>query len=127
MSARPFFIQLFGLSLAASVGLFFLLRLPQWQAYQGFAWACLALFIAISVLMYFAGAKAARSSNKNDFTTVALGFSGGKIFLSAIAILVYVELAKPESKLFVLPFFFIYTVYTIFEVYFMIRLGRTKP
>ncbi len=127
MNAHSFFIQLSALSLVALAGLFLLLRLPQWQPHQGFALACLALFIAISVLMYFAGAKAAHSSNKNDFTTVALGFSGGKIFLSAIAILVYVELAKPENKLFVLPFFLIYTVYTIFEVYFMMRLGRTKP
>ncbi len=127
MNRNAFVAQLTLLS-ALSAGALALLHLrPEFHAYRAFSWACLALFIVLSVFMFWAGKRAALSENKNDFTTVAMGFSGGKIFLSAILILLYVELAQPASKQFVLPFFGIYTAYTIFEVYFMMRLSKLKP
>lgn len=127
MTRNLFFLQLAVLTLAAATGLWFLLSLPSFQPFAVFSWCSLCLFFLLTIAMYFSGYSAAKSDNKNDFTTVAIGFSGGKIFLSAILILIFTELAKPESKLFILPFFGIYVLYTIFEVYFMMRLGRLKP
>lgn len=127
MTRNAFFLQLAVLTAATATGLWFLLRLPGFQPFALFSWCSLGLFFLLTVAMFFAGYSAARSANKNDFTTAAMGFSGGKIFLSAILILIFTELAKPESKLFILPFFSIYVLYTIFEVYFMMRLGRLKP
>jgi hypothetical protein len=127
MTRNLFFLQLAVLTLAAATGLWFLLSLPSFQPFAVFSWCSLGLFFLLTIAMYFSGYSAAKSNNKNDFTTVAIGFSGGKIFLSAILILIFTELAKPESKLFILPFFGIYVLYTIFEVYFMMRLGRLKP
>jgi hypothetical protein len=127
MTRNLFFLQLAVLTLAAATGLWFLLSLPSFQPFAVFSWCSLCLFFLLTIAMYFSGYSAAKSNNKNDFTTVAIGFSGGKIFLSAILILIFTELAKPESKLFILPFFGIYVLYTIFEVYFMMRLGRLKP
>ncbi len=127
MSRSAFFLQLSVLTLLAALALTLIQRYPDFAAHKLFSWCCLGLYVLLSVLMFYAAHAAARSENKNDFTTVAMGFSGGKIFLSAILILIYAELTAPSSKLFVLPFFGIYLLYTIFEVYFMMRLGRMKP
>ena len=34
--------------------------------------------------------------------------------------------AGPETKNFTLPFFLVYYIFTIFETYFMVKLGQTK-
>jgi hypothetical protein len=127
MKQREFFLQLSMLTVIIAVGLWFLYSIPWLSAHMNFTWACLVIFALLTVFMFFAARQAARSSNKNDFTTVALGFSGGKIFLSAIMVLVYLKLGKPDTRFFVLPFLGIYAVYTIFEVYFMMRLGQQRP
>lgn len=127
MSRNTFFLQWGAVSALVAVGMQLLLSLPELHPYRAFSWGCLVLFALLAIAMYFAGFQAARSSNKNDFTNVAMGFSGGKIFLSAILILIYKELAQPETRFFILPFFGCYLAYTIFEVYFMMRLGRMKP
>lgn len=76
--------------------------------------------------MYYAGRNAARSSNKNDFTNIIMGFTMGKMVLSFVLIFAYLKLVEPADKIFVLPFFSIYLIYTVFETYFMMKLGRTN-
>ncbi len=127
MTHRSFLIQLALVTAASAAGLWLMLGMPQLAGFEWFGWGCLAFFALLTVAMFYAGHGAARSSNKNDFTSVAMGFSGGKMFLSAIIILIYVELAVPTSKFFILPFFALYLIYTVFEVYFMMKLGRMKP
>lgn len=127
MTHRSFFIQLALVTALSAAGLWGLLRMPQLAGFEWFGWGCLSFFALLTIAMFYTGYNAAHSSNKNDFTNVAMGFSGGKIFLSAMIILIYVELAAPASKFFILPFFALYLVYTVFEVYFMMKLGRMKP
>jgi len=124
MSQRNFFIQLGILSLGAAILLFFLNRLPQLQAYSALSWISLAAFTALCILMYLGGYRAAMSDNKNDFTNAILGFTIGKMFLAILVIFGYSQLAQPPDKLFIIPFFAIYLIYTIFETYFMMKLGR---
>lgn len=124
MSQRSFFTQLGLLSLGTALLIFLLGRLPRFQAYSLLSWASLAAFFALSVAMFFAGRSAAHSDNKNDFTNAVLGFTVGKMFLAIVAIFGYSSLAKPTDKLFIIPFFSIYLIYTIFETYFMMKLGR---
>lgn len=126
MSQRQFLIQLGLLSLSVAILVFFLNRLPQLQSSSFLSWASLAAFIAMSVVMFFAGSRAARSDNKNDFTNAVLGFTVGKMFLAILVIFGYSQLAQPADKLFIIPFFSIYLIYTIFETYFMMKLGRMK-
>lgn len=127
MTHRSFLLQLTLLTAASAAGLWLMLGMPQLAGFEWFGWGCLIFFVLLTIAMFYAGHSAARSSNKNDFTNAAIGFSGGKIFLSAIIILMYVELAAPTSKFFILPFFALYIIYTVFEVYFMSKLGRMKP
>lgn len=124
MSQRSFSIQLGILTLITAILLFFLNRLPQLQSYSALAWVSLAAFTALSILMYLAGYRAALSENKNDFTNAILGFTVGKMFLAILVIFGYSQLANPPDKLFIIPFFAIYLIYTIFETYFMMKLGR---
>ncbi|MCO6488839.1 MAG: hypothetical protein J5I98_10495 [Phaeodactylibacter sp.] len=124
MDQRSFFIQLGLLSLGAAILLFFLNRLPQLQAYSTLSWISLAAFVGLSILMYLAGRRAAESDNKNDFTNAVLGFTAGKMFLAILVLLGYSQLAQPPDKLFIIPFFAVYLIYTIFETYFMMKLGR---
>lgn len=126
MSPSTFFTQLALLSSGTAALLFLLNRLPQFQPYNTLAWGSLVAFIALSAAMYAAGQRAAQSSNKNDFTTVLMGFTAGKMFLAIIAIYGYNQLAQPATKLFIVPFFSVYFIYTAFETYFMMRLGRIK-
>ena len=83
-----------------------------------------AVFVSLSVLMYLAGYRAAMSENKNDFTNAILGFTVAKMFLAILVLIGYTQLARPQDKLFIIPFFGIYLIYTIFETYFMMKLGR---
>jgi hypothetical protein len=124
MSQRRFYLQLILLSLAVAIALYFLHLLPQLAAYAGLSWISLVFFIVLSVVMYEVGSQAATSDNKHNFTNTVIGFTIGKMMIAILIILGYLKLAEPETKLFVLPFFGIYLIYTIFETYFMIRLGK---
>ena len=84
----------------------------------------IVLFILLSFAMYYVGDRTARASNRHLFTSVTMGFTFFKMMASAGLILVYALLFEPADKLFVLPFFLIYLLYTIFELIFMIKLAR---
>jgi len=78
--------------------------------------------------MFILGGVTAKSTNKSLFTGVILGFTFGKIFLSLLVVIGYVQLAQPASKIFLLPFFIVYLIFTIFETYLMMQIGQhSKP
>lgn len=126
MSRQNFFKQLGVLSIALILLLFLLHAFTAFKAFQVLSWLSLGLFILLSIGMYFGGYQAAMSDNKHTFTNAVLGFTIGKMVLSVIVILTYNELAQPESKLFLIPFFVIYVIFTVFETYFMMKLGKMK-
>lgn len=126
MEAKHFFIQLAILSIGVGLALYFLNRLPQLQTHAPLSWISLAGFIGLSMLMFYTGRRSARSENKNDFTNVVLGFTIGKMFMAILVIYAYMQLAQPEGKVFILPFFGIYLTYTAYETFFMMKLGKSK-
>jgi len=126
MDAKLFYIQLLILSLLVGIGLFFLNRVPQLETHALLSWLSLAFFVSLSILMYYSGKRGAQSENKNDFTNVVLGFTIGKMFIAILVIYAYIQLTQPAGKLFILPFFGIYLIFTAFETYFMMKLGKTK-
>jgi len=124
MSQRLFFVLLLVITAATAAGLFFVGRLPQMEEARGLSWFALAFFVGLSIGMYYAGLRAARSENKHLFTNLVMVFTFGKMMFAVLLILSYLKLFQPATKLFLLPFFGIYLIYTIFETYFMLRLGR---
>jgi hypothetical protein len=124
MSRRDFFIQLSVLSVFTAL---LILAGNHWdkvEAYSVFAWSSLIFFILLSLLMYFAGRQAALSENKHRFTNAIIIFTMLKMALSVLIILGYFKLAAPPTKWFILPFFTIYLIFTIFEASFLTKLGK---
>ena len=126
MTAQRFFFQLVTVTAAAAWGLFLLQYVESFQAQMGFSWSCLGFFVVLSTVMFFAGKRAAQSKNKNDFTGVALGFTIIKLFAAILIILFYSKGFQPQTNNFILPFIVIYVIYTAFETYFMMQLGKMK-
>lgn len=127
MSAQAFFTQLAIVTLLAAGAAYGMLALPKLQAYPYVAFGSLAVFFLISIIMYVAGKKAALSENKHNFTNVSLGITIGKIFIAILFILGYDQLLEPASRFFIIPFFIMYLIYTIFETYVMMKLGKMGP
>jgi len=97
------------------------------QEAQGLSWLSIGFFFSLTVLMYELGRRLAVNPNKNAFTSMVMVFVFVKMLLSIFIIVVYAKVAAPSSKLFVVPFFVVYLIYTIFETYFLMVLGRSKP
>lgn len=126
MSDKPFYLQLAAVTLAAAAIIYFLNTLPQLQGHETLGWISLGLFFFITILLFQFGRQAALSDNKHTFTNVFLGFTTGKIFLIILFVFGYSRIVEPETKFFILPFFSMYLIYTIFETYVMMKLGRIK-
>ena len=128
MSATDFY-KYFGLvSLGTAALLFGLSQIAILQPYLLFSFISLALFMLLTLVMFLFGEKTAKSSNKNLFTTLVLGFTFLKIFLSLFVVIAYYKVGNPSSKVFLIPFFIVYLIFTIFETYLMMKISKnTKP
>lgn len=124
MNQQRFFIQLFFLSILLSILIFSLNYIPDFAVHELFSWGALLLFVLLTVLMFFVGKKSALDQNKNKFTNIVFGFTFVKLALAATVIIAYYLIAKPENKLFIIPFFIIYFTFTAYETYLMMRLGK---
>lgn len=85
------------------------------------------LFCGFCVGLFWLGSRTAQSENKYLFTNVFMGVTMLKLFLCGGLIAAYFFLGQPENKLFVVPFFANYLVYTILEIVFLVRLAGNTP
>lgn len=126
MNRQRFFLQL----ILITAGVFgFLLLLQIFPAFSQdfvFSVTSLAFFVLLSLGMFLLAIKAAVSKDKNAFTSLIIGFTFAKLLLTVALVLVYKKIANPEGALFLVPFFLIYIVFTIFETVFMTKLGKIK-
>ncbi|NJB86620.1 hypothetical protein GGR26_002388 [Lewinella marina] len=83
----------------------------------------MVLFILVCVAIFFLGRRSAGAENKLLFSNVFLASTIAKMFLCGMLVVGYVILGEPSSKLFIVPFFWLYLVYTGFEVYFLMKLS----
>ncbi|MEM1214972.1 MAG: hypothetical protein AAGJ82_04770 [Bacteroidota bacterium] len=124
MTTQQFFLQLLGVTTLTALVLWGMFQATAVAPYKIVGWISLGTFVLLSIGMYFGGRSAAQSSNKNNFTNAILGFTMGKMLLAIAILFVYLQLAKPADKFFILPFFAVYFLFTAFETYFMMRLGK---
>ncbi len=124
---QPLFIKQLGITAlivaAILLGIHFI---PGFSSFWIFSLVSWAGFIALSVLIYKTAYSAAHDANKNKYTNVIIGAVMGKFALSLVIILGYWYGFSPSSKFFLLPFFLIYLGFTIFEVHFLMKLGKTN-
>jgi exosortase/archaeosortase len=125
MSSKFFYKRLAVLS-CLTIGLLFSLSalFPLLQTYANLGWLSFFLFLGITVLMYIFGQQAINSTNKMLFTNVSLAFILLKMMLSVMILVLYKKIAHPTSNVFVIPFFLVYFIFTIFETYLMLKLTR---
>ena len=77
--------------------------------------------------MFYAGRWAAGHRNKFMFNNVFLGLTMVKMFGAGIAVVVFALVAEPVNKLFVLPFFLVYLIFSVYEVYTLVVVARRTP
>ncbi len=126
MNRRKFSYQLVVLTVSLTVVVLLLQYFSVFRASIGFSLLSIGFFFFLSLLMFYAAAKAAISKDKNAFTRLIMVFSMGKLFLTIIIVILYHRIAQPESISFIIPFFGIYIAYTVFETIFMTKLGKVK-
>ncbi len=125
MNRKRFFSQLSLLTAIVAVVNLVFCALVQ-PALLGFSLITTALFVVLSLSMYFFSAKAAVSKDKNAFTRLMMVFTFAKIALLVVFVLGYKQLFKPAGNVFMIPFVFIYFAFTIFETMFLTKLGKIK-
>jgi hypothetical protein len=86
--------------------------------------ATIVLFIVFCGGLFYLGKRTARAKNKMLFTNVFMGVTMLKMFACGGMIGAYAYLSSPENKLFVVPFFLSYMVYTLLEITFLVKLAR---
>ena len=127
MNKQRFFTILLGLSAILALLIYLQSYLSLFKPYSQFSWGSYLFFILFTVGVYFVADRAKDSPNLNTFSSVILGVIFVKMIFIIIILLIYKKIAAPDSAWFLAPFFLIYLVFTIFEVYFMSKLGRVKP
>lgn len=126
MQPGLFFRQLTLLTLLVALFLLLLYQLPALYTYANFSWLSLGFFVLLSIVTYFIGYRAVLQKNKFAFINAALGITFIKMLLCVVIVGTYIKIVNPPSRLFILPFLGIYVIYTIFETYFMMKIGKKK-
>lgn len=125
MKTSQFIVNLGIITLLSVVFIFGLNYHPKMLSAQILSWSTISIFVVLSGMVYFFGAYAAKQKNKNTFTSLVLLVMMAKMFLCVLIVAIYVKTYEPTNNFFLIPFFSIYLIYTIFEVYIMTRLGKS--
>lgn len=126
MTKRGFFSQLGIVTILVASILLVLHYQPLFQPYADISIISLLFFIGLSLAIYFFGLKAAKSDNKNVFIRLIMGVTFGKMMFSLMLLFIYYKVVEPQSGHFLVPFFIVYFCYTIFETFYMMKLGKMK-
>jgi len=126
MNLSRFLLSLVIVSASTAIGLSLLNRFPGFEIHALFAWGTFTFFVLFTLLAFWYGSMAARSTNKHQFTNAFMVLTMIKMMFSLMIIVGYFFLAKPANKLFIVPFFGIYLIYTIFETALLMKMGRTN-
>jgi len=124
MSQKQFFQQLIVATAIAALLVFVLNFFPAFVNSQNLSWTTILFFVSLSIFVFLIGGKMAKQKNKNAYTSLILLVMMTKMLLCILLVAVYSKAYKPTSNFFLIPFFSIYLIYTIFEVHLMTRLGK---
>lgn len=124
MNPQRFYIILLSLSAAVAAALIFMHSFADLAPHVLLSWGSYSFFVLFSIAVFSLGRWSAKNKNKLLFSRVFMGATVSKMLLSLSMVMAYFYVVQPDSKLFILPFFLIYICFTIFEVYFMTKLGN---
>ncbi|AFC25541.1 hypothetical protein [Saprospira grandis] len=125
MQLSQFYSSLLGVSAFVAASLLGLQWFwPRFANYGGLAWASYLFFVLFSWLCFFWARQASQSPDQLQFSRVFMMQTSIKMLLSLSLVLAYFYTFKPADQLFVLPFFWVYFCFTLFEIYFLTQLGK---
>lgn len=124
MESSAFFKQLSIISFVLIIFILALSYLGPFNDILPISYASLAFFVILSVAVFYLGNAAARSSDKNRLTQLIIILVFFKLFSCLFIIIAYDRMFQPQSNYYVLPFFLIYIVFTIFEVNMLTKANR---
>jgi len=90
--------------------------IPFFRSFQTFSWLSLLFFFLLTALTGWLALKGVSKKTGLGFVTNVNAVVMIKIFLSVIFVILYVVLVHPENIGFITSFFFLYIVFTVFEV-----------
>jgi hypothetical protein len=100
--------------------------LPHLQPYFWFSIANIIAYSVYYTFMVWLAQRTASSKNKYLFTQVMLSSVFLKMFVALAVFGVYYKLQSPKGLFFLVPFFGIYVIYSIFGITFLNRLSKIK-
>lgn len=107
-----------------------LLLVHQWEAlapYAGFSWTALGFFVLLTLLIYLWARMSARHPNPNLLLQIAMVITLVKVAACVALVYAYVQREAPPTRWFLLPFFGLYLLYTIFETYVLMQFSQLTP
>jgi hypothetical protein len=128
MQLRTYVFQLLGLCIFLVIILLGLCKgfSNAFGQYFDFSLIVIAIFAFINLQIYYFGTITIRNKNKYLFTNITMGMTFVKILLSIAIIVVYKSKYYPPDTNYIVPFFLIYALFTIFETYKLSKLVQTR-
>ena len=121
------FVGLLGLCFGLSTAIVLILLNANvlFKTHQFLYWLSIFFFSIISIAAYYFGQQTTDSDNKNDFSNMFIIITSFKLLFCMFMVWLYQIFTEPDDKLYVLPFFIIYIIFTIFEMYILTKLGKS--
>lgn len=86
----------------------------------------MAMFTFLCILVFIVGEIAMRSTNKYLYNNIIVINFMLKLALSLLLVVLYTKVKPVDDNYFLGPFLLIYTFFTIFETYFMMKQANPK-
>lgn len=90
-----------------------------WDTYEVTAYLALGVFSVFTSIQYFSAQRMLSFKNKGAFIGLVMGATLIKMILSFVVLGIYAKINKPSSNYFIVPFFVIYFLFTIYETWMM--------
>ena len=100
---------------------FLLFMIPELMFLKKFTWASIAFFTLLSGIIYFLGTIGVSGKSNYAFITYIYVSMGIKMMLCVVMVFSYLFFFKPEKIFFIIPFFLLYILYTVFETFFLVK------
>jgi hypothetical protein len=124
MTHTQFYLWLTGLTFGIAGIIALLMLFPAFADILPISIISSGFFVILCILVFYLGNRAAKSENKYVLTRLILGLVFIKILACLGIVIVYDRVFVPTSNYYMLPFFLIYLVYTIFEVVLLTKANK---
>lgn len=104
-----------------------LLQHVYFQGNSRLVWWATLFFTAFSIVLFYTSRKAAIHENPYYFMYVSYSAILIKLACSITIVWWYTRAYQPQRNYYVLQFILVYIIFTVYETYFMSRLGRARP